>query len=114
MELHHLAFRTTQIDAVSAFYQEVVGLRVAREAQGRSVWLQAGAAVIMLEVRLPNEPGIPAGSLEFVAFRVSEAEKQALRTRLQTHAVPLESETEHTLYFRDPDGRRIGVSTYPL
>ncbi|MGK0362643.1 MAG: hypothetical protein ACI9U2_004964 [Bradymonadia bacterium] len=26
--------------------------------------------------------------------------------------VAIESETEHTTYFRDPDGRRVGVSNY--
>lgn len=74
------------------------------DARG-SVWLDAGGAILMLERASGDEPSVPAGTLDLVAFAVED--KEAWRGR-----VAVEAETEHTLYFRDPDGRRVAVSSY--
>ncbi len=68
----------------------------------------------MIEAAGPDEPAVPPGSLELVAFAIDEDEKPAWRARLAARGVVLEAETAFTLYFRDPDGRRVGVSHYPL
>ena len=34
--------------------------------------------------------------------------------RLARAGIPLDDRTEHTLYFRDPDGHRVAVSDHPL
>jgi catechol 2,3-dioxygenase-like lactoylglutathione lyase family enzyme len=107
--IHHLALRTHDVDRLLAFYQQWFGLTLVRDLRPRSVWLGLGEGVLMIELANDGEPGIAEGSLELVAFRVTVAERQALRSR-----VALEAETEHTLYFRDPDGRRVAVSSYPL
>ena len=78
------------------------------------MWLGLGAdSVLMIEVRQPEEPGVAQGTLDLAAFTVTEVERAALRERLIA-SQRLEGETSHTLYFRDPDGRRIGVSTFPI
>ena len=74
------------------------------DARG-SVWLDAGDAVLMLERAGEGEPEVPAGAMDLVAFAVDD--KEAWRGR-----VSVEAETAHTLYFRDPDGRRVAVSSY--
>ncbi len=90
------------------FYAGVLGLRVVRRDDARgSVWLAAGEAVLMLERASDDEPGVPEGARELVAFAVEDV--SAWETR-----VKVEARTEHTLYFRDPDGRRVAVSDYPL
>ena len=110
--LHHLALRTRDITQVARFYQDWFGLQVVRDMPPRSVWLGLDEdAVLMVEAAGPEEPSIPAGSLELVALRVSVEQRAALRARLLA-AGRLEAETAHTLYFRDPDGRRIGASSY--
>lgn len=112
--LHHLALRTTQVDRLLAFYVEWLGLPIVRDERPRSVWLGiAPGAVLMIEHADARDPAIPRGTRELVAFAVDVSERLALRTRLVA-ADLLEGETAHTLYFRDPDGRRLGVSTYPL
>jgi hypothetical protein len=45
--------------------------------------------------------------------RFDVPERAALRTRL-AEAGMLEAETAHTVYFRDPDGRRVAASSHPL
>ncbi len=59
----------------------------------------------MLERAGDGEPRVPAGTMDLVAFAVED--KEAWRGR-----IAVEAETEHTLYFRDPDGRRVAVSSY--
>ncbi len=94
-----------------AFYRDVLGLPVVREAAERA-WLDAGGVVLMVELRAAGEPSIPAGSMELVAFRVTDEERRAMGERLVALGIAKDGETAHTLYFRDPDGRRVGVSSY--
>ncbi len=105
--VHHLALRTRDVAGAAAFYRDVLGLAVVREQPGYSVWLSLGGAVLMIERRAEGEPGVPAGSMELVAFAVTPEAREAVRAR-----VVVEAETAHTTYFRDPDGRRVAVSTY--
>lgn len=114
MEIHHVALRTRDVDALARFYVDVVGLAEIPNAGGDSVWLRAGRAVVMLERAAPGEPGPAAAAMDLVAFATTEEDKRALAARLARGGVAVEGETAHTLYFRDPDGRRVGASTYPL
>lgn len=111
MQLHHLALRTADVDGLVAFYRDVLGLVEARR-QAHSVWLRLGEAMLMIEQADPAEPGIPPGSMEFFALAVDDAAGAALEARLTAHGVPIEARTAATRYFRDPDGRRVGVSSY--
>ncbi len=113
MRLHHLAFRTRDVERLVAFYARVLGLRETRDARPRSVWLGLEAAVLMIEAKAPDEPDPPPGSLELVAFAVDAEAKSAVRDRAESLGC-YDGETAHTVYFRDPDGRRVGVSTYPI
>jgi hypothetical protein len=66
----------------------------------------------MLERATDDEVLARAGTRELIAFAVDD--RGAWRARLMGAGVTIEAETEHSLYFRDPDGRRLAVSTYPL
>ena len=112
--LHHLALRASDLEKTVAFYAKVLGLSEVRAERPRSVWLGlADGSVVMVEARGPAEPAIPVGSLELVAFRVTEDQKAAIRDAAMSIGC-FDGETPHTIYLRDPDGRRVGVSTYPL
>jgi catechol 2,3-dioxygenase-like lactoylglutathione lyase family enzyme len=118
VRVHHLAFRTKQLPTVVWFYRVVVGLALVRRhelpsGKLRSVWLDAGGTMLMIERADTTEPDTPSGSLELVAFKVAKRDLAKARRRLVHHCVHIESETAHTAYFRDPDGRRIAITTYP-
>jgi catechol 2,3-dioxygenase-like lactoylglutathione lyase family enzyme len=105
--------RTRDVEGLERFYGALLGLPVVRrDAERGSVWVEAEGTWIMIEPRGPEEPGVPAGTLELVAFAVDD--KEAWRPRLTEAAIPIEDETPSTLYFRDPDGRRVAVSTFVL
>ena len=111
--LHHLALRTRDLERLLSFYQEWLALPVVRDQRPRSVWLGIDpGGLLMLERAGPDDPPLPVRSRELVAFAVSIEERLTMRERLRAARL-LEGETEHTLYFRDPDGRRVGLSSYP-
>ena len=112
--LHHLALRTLDVPSLVGFYRAWLGAKVVREQLPRSVWLElAHDAVLMIELRSADEPAPPYRSSELIAFRVSVEERLRLRAAFVAHGI-LEAETGHTLYVRDPDGRRVGFSSYAL
>ena len=112
--VHHVALRAHDVDATASFYKAVLGLAEVRAARPGSIWLGlADDAVLMVEARVPGEPAVPDGSMELLAFRVGEDEKRAVRDTARARGC-FDGETAHTVYLRDPDGRRIGVSTHPL
>ncbi len=113
MRLHHLALRTLDLPRLERFYAVVLGLTELRRTGERSVWLDAAGTVLMLEQREFNEPAVPGGTLELVAFAITPAEAPALLARLAAAQVTIEARTPSTVYFRDPDGRRVGLSAYP-
>lgn len=114
MTLHHLALRTGDVPGLADFYREVLGFEVVRRALPRSLWLGLGGdAVLMVEAREAGEPPVPEGSMELVAFRVSEKVRDVVRRKAAERGC-LDGETAFTTYLRDPDGRRVAVSTYDL
>jgi glyoxylase I family protein len=116
VRIHHLALRTGDVPRLEAFYRDIVGLTLAHDARPHgapSVWLSAGEARFMIEPRGDDEPRTDPRSMELVAFAIDPGERAVFEARLDGAGVAVEQRTDFTLYFRDPDGRRIAVSHYP-
>lgn len=114
MKLHHLALRTADVDGLVRFYRDVLGFVEVRDSRPRSVWLALGDdAVLMVEVRDAGEPALAAGSLELAAFATDDEGKARVRAEALRRGC-FDGETSFTVYLRDPEGRRVGVSTYRL
>ncbi len=114
MNVHHLALRTRDPARLCRFYEDVLGLPRVREQPGYSVWLAVGGAVLMIERADEGESVYEAHLRDLTAFSVDDAQRLRVRAALAAAGVPIEGETAFTTYFRDPDGRRVAVSTYPL
>jgi catechol 2,3-dioxygenase-like lactoylglutathione lyase family enzyme len=113
-QIHHIALRTRDVARLTRFYEGVLALRRLREQPGYSVWLDLGGAVLMIEQAGEDEPPVAPGTRDLLALRVDDAGRAAVLARLTAAGGALEAETQHTSYFRDPDGRRVAVSTHPL
>ena len=112
MPLHHLALRTTDVAALAAFYREVFGFALVREVAPRSLWLGlGGGAVLMIEAREAGETAAAPGSMELIAFRVDRETRASIGRKAREFGC-YDGETAFTVYLRDPDGRRLGASTY--
>lgn len=119
--LHHLAIGTRDVARLARFYIDVLELReVTRHlhADGtlRSVWLDLGGAVLMIEPT--DEParivsGVGAGPF-LIAVAVLPEQRAAFEARLELSGSIVESRSEFSSYARDPDGNRIALSVYPL
>lgn len=105
--------RTRDAPRLEAFYASTLGFAVVRrDAHRGSVWLDAGGALLMIERAADGEPHVDPASMDLVAFAVDD--KEPWRARLEAAGVRIEDQTAYTLYFRDPDGRRVGVSAFRL
>ena len=113
MRIHHVALRTSDVQRLASFYVGVLGFSELRRTTSGSVWLAAEGAILMLEARGPEEPDVAAGSRELVAFAIEPKMHALYISRLGAAGIAVEASTAHTVYFRDPDGRRIGLSAYP-
>ncbi len=111
--IHHLALRVADLERARAFYSDLLGLPERErheDARGlRAIWLDAGPVVLMLERELRGE-GEASGSGHLLALAVDDL--RGWEERLREGGVPVEDRTEHTLFFRDPDGHRVGVSSF--
>jgi glyoxylase I family protein len=112
--IHHVALRVADVERSRAFYSGLLGLRELRrfeeEPEGlRSVWLAAGPAVVMLEKRLKGT-GSDAGSGHVLALAVGSLREW--EERLRAAGIAVDDRTAYTLYLRDPDGHRVGLSVY--
>jgi catechol 2,3-dioxygenase-like lactoylglutathione lyase family enzyme len=111
---HHLALRVKDVGRSLAFYSGVLGLPEVRRnetnATLESAWLRVGPSLLMVERRLKGR-GPASGSGHLVAFRVGAL--GPWRKHLARSGVKLDGHTDYTLYFRDPDGHRVGLSAFP-
>ena len=113
MRLHHIALRTANPNALAAFYVEAFGL-VITARHPHSLWLGLGPARLMIEQAGAEEPPVAPATMEMFALQIDPSERAVIDARLARLGVEIESQTEHTLYLRDLDGRRVGVSSYPF
>ena len=116
MRLHHLALKAKDPETVARFYASVIGLLEQRRHQDehglRSVWLALGDAILMVERSSQGGDAAPFDSdppgLHLVALAIDPSEAPSWRAR-----VAVIKETAYTLYFADPEGNRVALSSYP-
>jgi len=79
------------------------------------VWLGLGQTVLMLEhTREPSRRVEGVGSGPFLlAFGVCAEELPRREAELRERGIVIEGRSEHSLYFRDPEGNRVALSAYP-
>jgi catechol 2,3-dioxygenase-like lactoylglutathione lyase family enzyme len=123
LSFHHLAVQCADLEACERFYREVLGLTVLRrwsreEGGDRSVWLSLGDGEF-LALERAAEPMTPQPwrdgkpGLHLISLRISVAERGEWEARLEAAGVPVVHRTRWTIFLRDPEGNRIGLSHHP-
>ena len=120
--IHHVAVKVADLARAEAFYVSVLGLPVlrrwpSRDGGGeRSLWLDLGdGAFLALEradgpapAKAEDAPGI-----HLVALCIPRGEREDWIGKLARAGHPVYHHTDQTLYVRDPEGNRIGLSHWP-
>ena len=125
--LHHLTAICADLDRTTAFYRDVLGLKLVREGasdddpDARHFWFSAGEGdpgtlISFLEYPALEAGVVGRGTVQHFAFAVDSAEEhEAWRDYLREHGVEctdvLDRGTFRSIYLRDPDGHIIEIAT---
>ena len=121
--IDHVALTVRDVARSVAWYHAVLGL----ERRYMDVWgdfpavMGAGNTSLALFPSPVPEPAPPPGrevlSIRHIAFRVNRASFDKAREELQAHGVAPSFEDHvaaHSLYFADPDGHQLEITTYEV
>lgn len=116
MKLDHVNIRTSNLDKMTRWYVDVLGLTEGWRPpfQFPGTWLYAGDDAIVHIVAVETEPGSDPGDLKIEHFAIQGDNLDALRSRLATSGtavreVPVPGTTLLQLNIHDPDGNHIHV-----
>lgn len=120
--LDHIALAVRDQQASEAWYREVLGLERRHEATWGDfpIMVGAGNTTLALFPRNQEEAPFPTGglpSLRHIAFRVDAGNFQLAQKELKAHAIDFtfqDHDIAHSIYFEDPDGFRLEITTYDL
>jgi glyoxylase I family protein len=114
---HHVAIQVHDVEKVAAFYREVLGLperarHVRPDGSLRSIWIavSVGSFLAIEELR-PGVRGTLGHSL--VALRIDRDDRQAWLDHFARLEVPIEKQSQWTVYVKDPEGNVVGLSHHP-
>lgn len=116
--LHHLALLVRDLARCEDFYCRVLQLPVEKrwhhqDGTLRSVWMRLPSGeLLMLEQQTASSCNQNHG-WHLVALRTALEQRQHAVEYLAQHGVTIESETDYTIYFRDPENNRVALSHWP-
>ncbi len=124
IQLDHVAINVSDMDRSEAFYGRVLGLKDAFPGEwgGAPRILMApgsrtGVAIFPAESGPADRPPRPAGVVDHFAFRTSRAAWEAFRGRLEELGIEHDEQRFgicYSVFFRDPDGNKVEVTTYEI
>ncbi len=115
--LDHVALAVGDQGMSEAWYRDVLGLRraYAEEWGDTPVMLMApGSGVALFKAASPDKTDI---GLRHVAFQVDRENFEIAREELARQGIPFEFQDHgaaHSIYFIDPDGLQLELTTYEL
>jgi catechol 2,3-dioxygenase-like lactoylglutathione lyase family enzyme len=123
LAFHHLAIQCADLERCEPFYRDLLGLPVVQRGSGadgraRSVWLGLeGGGFLALEAAGGSPEGRPwsdeRAGLHLVALRIEAGQRAHWEARLAAAGVEVVHRTRWTIYLRDPEGNRVGLSHHP-
>jgi catechol 2,3-dioxygenase-like lactoylglutathione lyase family enzyme len=119
-QIDHVALRCASPEATKAWYVSRLGFEHVFPGQwsGIPIMLHLGSTFIALFPRKENEWTSTEGRAWHLAFRAATyADFKSAQTELQEGAVSFQfrdHEIAHSIYFHDPDGLLLEITTYDL
>lgn len=130
LALDHVVLRTTQLDAMLYFYQQILGCQLERELPDLGLTqLRAGSALIDIVTvdselgKLGGEPPRQNGrNMDHFCLQVAPFDEQQLREYLNRHNIAVEDFAERygaqgfgrSVYLTDPEGNVVEIKPSKL
>jgi catechol 2,3-dioxygenase-like lactoylglutathione lyase family enzyme len=121
--IDHVAITVTDVRRSAAWYEEVLGLRREFEEQwgDHPAFVGIGKTFIAMFPVSTEQPNPPPGrdtlSMRHIAFRTDGKNFKKAQSELSDRKIEFQFQDHdraHSIYFRDPDGHEIEITTYDL
>jgi catechol 2,3-dioxygenase-like lactoylglutathione lyase family enzyme len=119
--IDHVAIAVTDVGRSVEWYCDVLGLdRRHAEWGSMPAMVCAGdtcVALFPVEGKPSPGPGRDAIAMRHLAFRVDRAGFERAQAELRERGIDvhfMDHESAHSVYFADPDGHRLEITTYEL
>jgi catechol 2,3-dioxygenase-like lactoylglutathione lyase family enzyme len=119
--IDHVAIAVADVERSINWYRDILGLERRHPEWGTApAMMCAGETCVALFSRqgAPEPaPGRGAVAMRHLAFRVDRPGFERAQAELRERGIGFESmdhETAHSIYFADPDGHRLEITTYEL
>ena len=119
-QIDHVALTCVSPDATMAWYVRVLGCEHVFPGQwdGVPLFLRLGATYIALFPPRGTGRDLSAIRLDHLAFRASNyADFESAQQDLRGHGVAFnfqDHQISHSIYFEDPDGHKLEITTYDV
>ena len=119
-QIDHIALRCASLEVTKEWYISALGLEhvFPDHGSGVPVILRLGSTFITLFPQKENEKLAPNGQAWHLAFRAATyVDFQSAQSELQTRYISFQfqdHEMSHSIYFYDPDGLLLEITTYDL
>ena len=120
-QIDHVAIAVGNVERSIDWYCDVLGMERRHPEWGTEpAMVCAGetcVALFALEGAAEAAPGRGAVAMRHLAFRVDRAGFERAQEELAERGIHFEfmdHETAHSVYFADPDGHRLEITTYEL
>lgn len=119
-QIDHVALRCASPEATMAWYVSTLGFErvFAEHWSDVPIFLRLGSTFIALFPRRGADDKATENAISHLAFRAaSYADFESAQTELRARDVSFEfqdHEVSHSIYFRDPDGFLLEITTYDV
>jgi catechol 2,3-dioxygenase-like lactoylglutathione lyase family enzyme len=117
--LDHVALAVSDQARFERWYRDVLELERVYEREWGNVpimLVRGGSGVAPFQAQ-PGPDSEPAVRILHIAFRVDRQDFEAAQRTLDDRGIPYHCEdhgVSHSVYFRDPDGHELELTTYEL
>ncbi len=112
--IHHIAIKVKNLEPVADFYREVLSLKqidakLDKRGRARSYWFDCAGTILMIE----QGENIASCRSHLVALTIKKTKRDLWKKHLTKYNVEITSESEHSIYFSDPEGNMLALSHFP-